>query len=78
MMGAPENEVASGEVFAVSRPANQRAAAAARRMGMDWVGQTNKHYNTRLDVFRLRRYDLDVPAVATPPETEQTDELTDI
>jgi hypothetical protein len=30
------------------------AAAAARRMGMDWVGQTNKYYNTRLDVFRLR------------------------
>ncbi|MEV6237483.1 GNAT family N-acetyltransferase [Lentzea sp. NPDC051838] len=47
------------EVFAVARPANQRAAAAARRMGMDWVGQTEKYYRTRLDVFRLRRYDLD-------------------
>ncbi|KAB8194237.1 GNAT family N-acetyltransferase [Nonomuraea phyllanthi] len=66
------------EVFAVSRPANQRAAAAARRMGMDWVGQTDKYYNTRLDVFRLRRYDLDVPAVAAPPDADQTDELTDI
>jgi RimJ/RimL family protein N-acetyltransferase len=55
------------EVFAVARPANQRAAAAARRMGMDWVGQTDKYYDTRLDVFRLRRYDLDVPAVTAPP-----------
>ncbi|SDJ23969.1 Protein N-acetyltransferase, RimJ/RimL family [Nonomuraea maritima] len=66
------------EVFAVSRPANRRAAAAARRMGMDWVGQTAKYYGTRLDVFRLRRYDLDVPAIAAPPEAEQTDALTEI
>jgi RimJ/RimL family protein N-acetyltransferase len=66
------------EVFAVSRPANHRAAAAARRMGMDWVGQTDKYYDTRLDVFRLRRYDLDVPPVAAPPEADQADELTDI
>ncbi|MFD0580137.1 GNAT family N-acetyltransferase [Dactylosporangium darangshiense] len=71
-------DAGADEVFAVSRPANQRAAAAARRMGMDWVGQTDKYYNTRLDVFRLRRYDLDVPAVAASPESEQTDELTDI
>lgn len=66
------------EIFTVSRPANRRAASAARRMGMDWVGQTDKYYNTRLDVFRLRRYDLDVPAVAAPPAAEQPDELTDI
>jgi RimJ/RimL family protein N-acetyltransferase len=66
------------EVFAVSRPANHRAATAARRMGMDWVGQTDKYYDTRLDVFRLRRYDLDVPPVAAPPEADQADELTDI
>ncbi|QRP48600.1 GNAT family N-acetyltransferase [Amycolatopsis sp. FDAARGOS 1241] len=64
------------EIFAVSRPANQRAAAAARRMGMDWVGQTDKYYETRLDVFRLRRYDLDAPAVAAP-DADQADELTD-
>jgi RimJ/RimL family protein N-acetyltransferase len=71
-------DAGTDEVFAVSRPANHRAAAAARRMGMDWVGQTDKYYNTRLDVFRLRRYDLDVPAVAAPSGAEQTDELTDI
>ncbi|MEV6905004.1 GNAT family N-acetyltransferase [Amycolatopsis sp. NPDC051372] len=35
------------EIFAVSRPANQRAAAAARRMEMGWVGRTDKHYDTR-------------------------------
>ena len=71
-------DAGADEVFAVARPANHRAAAAARRMGMDWVGQTEKYYNTRLDVFRLRRYDLDLPAVATPPEAEQTDEVTDL
>jgi RimJ/RimL family protein N-acetyltransferase len=47
------------EVFAVSRPRNQRAAAAARRMGMEWVGETDKYYNVMLDVYRLRRSDLD-------------------
>ena len=57
-------EAGTDEIFAVARPANHRAAAAARRMGMDWVGQTEKYYNTRLDVFRLRRYDLDRPPVA--------------
>jgi RimJ/RimL family protein N-acetyltransferase len=56
------------EIFAVARPANLRGAAAARRMGMDWVGQTGKYYDTRLDVFRLRRYDLDVPGGLAPPE----------
>jgi RimJ/RimL family protein N-acetyltransferase len=71
------------EIFAVARPANRRAAAAARRMGMDWVGQTGKYYDTRLDVFRLRRYDLDVPAGpapshAAPSEAGMPDELTDI
>lgn len=66
------------EIFAVSRPANQRAAAAARRMGMDWVGQTSKYYSTRLDVFRLRRYDLDASGVTAPPQAEQADEVTDI
>jgi RimJ/RimL family protein N-acetyltransferase len=71
-------DAGTDEVFAVSRPANQRAAAAARRMGMDWVGQTDKYYNTRLDVFRLRRYDLDVPTVAVPPGAAQADDLTDI
>ncbi|MFI6829445.1 GNAT family N-acetyltransferase [Kribbella sp. NPDC050241] len=49
------------EVFAVTRPRNRRAAAAARRMGMEWVGETDKYYGVLLDVYRLRRGDLDLP-----------------
>jgi ribosomal-protein-alanine N-acetyltransferase len=46
------------EVFALVRPANQRGAAAARRIGMTWVGETDKYYDLRLNVFRLRSSDL--------------------
>ena len=46
------------EVFAVVRPNNARAAAMARRIGMDWVGETEKYYGLRLDVYRLRSGDL--------------------
>ena len=46
------------ELFAVSRPRNTRAAATARRMGMQWVGETDKYYGMRLEVYRLRRSDL--------------------
>jgi RimJ/RimL family protein N-acetyltransferase len=47
------------EVFAVVRPANKRAEATVRRIGMDWVGETGKYYDLRLQVFRLRPGDLD-------------------
>jgi RimJ/RimL family protein N-acetyltransferase len=51
------------EVFALARPANQRAEAAARRLGMTWVGETDKYYDMRLNVYRLRSSDvLDDPA----------------
>ncbi len=46
------------EVMAVSRPANARAAATARRIGMEWVGETDKYYDLRLQVFRVRPGDL--------------------
>jgi ribosomal-protein-alanine N-acetyltransferase len=46
------------EVFAVMRPANARAEKLARRLGMQWVGETNKYYDMRLQVFRLRPPDL--------------------
>jgi RimJ/RimL family protein N-acetyltransferase len=46
------------EVFAVSRPANTRAQATARRIGMEWVGETEKYYGMRMQVFRLRPADL--------------------
>jgi RimJ/RimL family protein N-acetyltransferase len=50
------------EVLAVARPANTRAAATARRIGMEWVGETEKYYDLRLHVFRMRPGDLDAQA----------------
>jgi RimJ/RimL family protein N-acetyltransferase len=52
------------EVFAVVRPRNERGIATARRVGMEWVGETDKYYDLTLQVYRLRKGDLDVPAVA--------------
>lgn len=46
------------ELFSVAHPNNTRAAATARRMGMHWVGDTDKYYGLHLDVYRLRRSDL--------------------
>ena len=46
------------ELFAVSRPNNSRAVATARRVGMEWVGETTKYYDLRLQVFRIRPSDL--------------------
>jgi RimJ/RimL family protein N-acetyltransferase len=54
------------EIFAVARPANARAAATAKRMGMEWVGDTDKYYGLTLRVYRLRKGDLDRPELATP------------
>jgi RimJ/RimL family protein N-acetyltransferase len=46
------------EVFALVRPTNRRAEAAARRVGMTWVGETEKYYGLALNVFRIRHSDL--------------------
>jgi len=46
------------EVFAVARSANERALATARRIGMEWVGETDKYHGTTLQVFRVRPADL--------------------
>jgi RimJ/RimL family protein N-acetyltransferase len=46
------------EVFALVRKANRRAGATARRLGMSWVGETEKYYGLRLDIFRLRSAEL--------------------
>ena len=54
------------QVIAVVRPANTRAAATVRRIGMEWVGETEKYHNLRLQVFRLRPGDLAVPPHYTP------------
>jgi RimJ/RimL family protein N-acetyltransferase len=49
------------ELFAVARPANVRAIGTAKRLGMAWVGETDKYYNLRLQVFRIRPGDLADP-----------------
>ncbi len=54
------------EVFAVVREQNGRGAATARRVGMEWVGETDKYYHLRLQVFRLRKGDLDIPQQRRP------------
>jgi len=51
-------EDSAHELFAVMRPANLRAERLARRLGMQWVGETDKYYDLRLQVFRLRPPDL--------------------
>ena len=50
------------ELFSVVRPRNVRGIATARRIGMEWVGETDKYYDLRLQVYRLRKADLDVPS----------------
>jgi RimJ/RimL family protein N-acetyltransferase len=59
--------VGEEEVFAVVRPNNQRGTRAARRIGMEWVGETDKYYDLRLEVFRLRKGDLDHSALDPGP-----------
>jgi RimJ/RimL family protein N-acetyltransferase len=49
------------EIFAVVRPRNARGAATARRVGMEWVGETDKYYALTLQVYRLRKGDLHLP-----------------
>ena len=49
------------EVFAVVRTQNGRGAATAQRVGMEWVGETEKYYDLRLQVYRLRKGEIDAP-----------------
>ena len=46
------------ELFALVEPDNVRAAATARRIGMEWVGESEKYHGRYLQVFRLRPDDL--------------------
>ena len=50
------------EVFAVVRPQNTRGVATAGRVGMEWVGETDKYYDLSLQVFRMRKGDIDIPS----------------
>ena len=54
-------EVGVDELFAVVRPRNTRGTRTATSIGMEWVGETDKYYDLRLQVYRLRKGDLDVP-----------------
>jgi RimJ/RimL family protein N-acetyltransferase len=47
------------ELFVVARAGNARAVATARRVGMTWVGETDKYWGLTLQVYRLRPADLD-------------------
>ena len=49
------------QVIALVRPANTRAAAMVRRIGMEWVGETDKYYGLTLQIYRLTAPDLDYP-----------------
>ncbi len=46
------------QVIALVRPANTRAMEMVRRMGMEWVGETEKYHDLRMQEFRLRPGDL--------------------
>jgi len=49
------------ELFAVVRPRNERGARTAQSIGMEWVGESEKYFDLRLQVYRLRKGELDVP-----------------
>jgi RimJ/RimL family protein N-acetyltransferase len=61
-----------GEIFAVVRPGNTRAAATVHRNGMEWVGETGKYFGMNVQVFRLRRVDFDAtaPTSLLPPNAD--------
>ena len=49
-----------GELYAVAIPGNTRAIATCERLGMQWVGETNKYYDRRtVQVHRIRPSDLE-------------------
>ena len=47
------------EVFAIVQPDNERAAATARRIGMEWVTEVGHLPGGRYQVYRIRHGDLD-------------------
>ena len=55
-------ERSAHELFAVTRVGNDRAVRLAERLGMQWVGETEKYYDLRLQVFRVRPPELIAPA----------------
>ena len=51
-------EQGTDELYAVARPNNTRAVSTAQRLGMEWVGETEKYYDLRLQVYRIRASEL--------------------
>jgi RimJ/RimL family protein N-acetyltransferase len=47
------------ELYAVARPRNRRACATARRLGMAWVGETDKYYGIQMQIYRIRAAELE-------------------
>jgi len=56
-------ERSAHELFAVTRTGNDRAIRLAERLGMQWVGETDKYYDLRLQVYRVRPPELIAPAI---------------
>jgi RimJ/RimL family protein N-acetyltransferase len=54
------------QVIALVRPANARAAGTVRRLGMEWVGDTEKYHHLLLQEFRLRPADIAGDIVPAP------------
>jgi RimJ/RimL family protein N-acetyltransferase len=46
------------QVIALVRPANTRATSTVGRIGMEWVGETEKYHHLRLQEYRLTPADL--------------------
>ncbi|WP_405067193.1 GNAT family N-acetyltransferase [Kribbella sp. NBC_01510] len=46
------------EVFALVSPGNDRAVATARRIGMEWIGETDQYHQQKLELYRIRHDDL--------------------
>jgi RimJ/RimL family protein N-acetyltransferase len=49
------------QVIALVRPANARAVATVRRIGMEWMGETEKYHHLRLQQYRVTPADLATP-----------------
>jgi RimJ/RimL family protein N-acetyltransferase len=46
------------ELFVVARPANEGGLAVAKHLGFQWVGETSKYYDLRLQTYRIRPAEL--------------------
>ena len=49
------------QVIALVRPTNTRAVATVRRIGMEWMGETEKYHHLRLQQYRVTPADLATP-----------------